>query len=401
MTRKAGILCILILLSLFFSGCWNRRELNEIAIAVAIGIDKAGDDQYRLSVQVVDPGQVAHSVGGVGDQAVVTLYTISGKTIFEALRKMTTISPRRIFLSHLHVLVIGEEMAREGIAKPLDFISRNNEVRTDFFIIAAKGTTAENVLNVLTPIEKIPSNYMFSSLERSEKEWAPTATITLDELLANLMTKGRHPVLTAVEVIGNPESGTDNSNVEKIKPPTMLKYSELGVFKKDRLIGWLSEEKSKGYSYIRDRVVSTIGIVRCPGGGSASMEVVDVDTKVKGRVENGKPAIDVNIRIEQRVGEFTCTMDLTKPETIQKLNKLSNKRVEEVVRSSVNTVQRTFKVDIFGFGDAVHRADPKAWKKLEPQWDKLFPKLTVRIKSNVQTRETGTVKNYFMKQREE
>lgn len=53
-----GLLLLYMLIALLLSGCWNRRELNELGIAVAAGIDRV-EDRYRLSVQVVVPGQVA------------------------------------------------------------------------------------------------------------------------------------------------------------------------------------------------------------------------------------------------------------------------------------------------------------------------------------------------------
>ncbi|GJM76971.1 hypothetical protein HMSSN036_91870 [Paenibacillus macerans] len=55
-------LILLLSIILLTTGCWNRRELNELGIAVAAGVDKEGD-HYRLSVQVVDPGQVTAQKG--------------------------------------------------------------------------------------------------------------------------------------------------------------------------------------------------------------------------------------------------------------------------------------------------------------------------------------------------
>lgn len=58
MKRTGLLLCICISIVVFVTGCWNRRELNELAIAVGMGIDKSGD-QYEVSVQVVEPSEVA------------------------------------------------------------------------------------------------------------------------------------------------------------------------------------------------------------------------------------------------------------------------------------------------------------------------------------------------------
>jgi spore germination protein KC len=39
MKRKSLLICVLILMQLFLTGCWSRQELNNLAIAVGIGID--------------------------------------------------------------------------------------------------------------------------------------------------------------------------------------------------------------------------------------------------------------------------------------------------------------------------------------------------------------------------
>lgn len=49
---KFSLICFLLILPLLLSGCWSKRELNELAIVVALGVDKV-DDEYELSIQVV------------------------------------------------------------------------------------------------------------------------------------------------------------------------------------------------------------------------------------------------------------------------------------------------------------------------------------------------------------
>lgn len=95
MKRISALILLNLAVSLLLSGCWSRRELNDLAIAVAAGVDKVGD-RYRLSVQVAIPGQVASKKAG-SSQAPATLYTAEGDTLFEAARRMTQISPRKIY----------------------------------------------------------------------------------------------------------------------------------------------------------------------------------------------------------------------------------------------------------------------------------------------------------------
>lgn len=400
MKRKLFMLGILILVLAVNTGCWSRRELNELAIEVAMGFDKAGD-QYRITSQVVDPGEVAAKEGGTGRTPVIT-YQATADTPFEARRKMTTMSPRKIYSAHIRMVVIGEELARDGIENFLDFLSRNYEHRADFFIVVAKGTSAENVLKILTPLEQIPANELFDSLKTSERAWAPTSGVTIHDLISDLVSKGKHPVLTGLKVKGSQEIGESKENVEKMDTPTQLQYTGLGVFKEDKLIGWLNETESKGYNYIMDNVKSTVGHISCPKGGKAVLEVIRSKANMKGKVKKGKPEVDVEIRLEANVGEVECKdLDLTKTKTINEMEARSAEKIKEFAEKTIKKAQKKYKADIFGFGEAIHRADPKFWKQVEKNWDQEFPNLPVNVKVDFKIRRTGTVGQSFLKEQKE
>ncbi|MGG1636265.1 Ger(x)C family spore germination protein [Paenibacillus sp. FSL K6-3182] len=395
MKRKRCLLCLIVISLIFVTGCWKGRELNELAIAVALGIDKVGN-QYKVSVQVVEPTEVAGKKGG--DKTPVTTYQITANTIFEAVRKMTTINPRKIYPSHLRIVVLGESLAKEGIGQALDLLSRDEEIRTDFFIVVSKHTTAENTLKVLTKLETIPAVSLFSTLQTSEKQWAPTTTVTLDQLITTLVSEGRDPVLTGLVILGDEQIGQEKRNMEKVLTPTTLQYSGLAVFKKDKLVGWLNETESKAYNYISDEIKSTVGYVTCPQGGKITFEVIRSKTKVKGSVKDGQPQIDIEIRIEINIGEVQCSIDLLETKNIAEVERLANSKVEGFIDATVKKVQKKYKVDIFGFGDVIHRSNPKEWRKLKKNWDHTFETMPVNVKVNHKIRHLGTVSNSFLEE---
>jgi spore germination protein KC len=288
-------------------------------------------------------------------------------------------------------------LAREGILKAMDYLSRDYELRTDFYILIAKGTTAKNVLSTLTPLEKIPANTLYRSIEASEKVWAATAAaVTLDELITNMVSEGKHPVLSGVQVTGDIETGRTKKNLEVIQPAAKLQNAGLAVFRKDKLIGWLTEEESKGYNYILNHVKSTIGHVPCPQGGIIAFEVTKSKAAIKGSVRNREPQINIKLSAEQNVGEVECQIDLTKVETLSELEKQSQQKLQQIITDSIKVVQNKYKVDIFGFGEVIHRADPKAWKSLKKDWDKHFVDLNVNVQVKVKIKRVGTLTNSFL-----
>ena len=390
---KKGI-CILLILSIFLTGCWNRRELNELAITMAIGIDKL-EDEYLISAQVVVPSEFSMS-GGKGSSP-VTLIQARGDTVYEALRKMVKSSSREVYPGHLRLLVISETLAKEGIGDPLDVISRDTELRSDFYVVVARDTTAEEILNIQTPLETIPAGKMFNSLKISEENWSATTGVTLDELIVDLRSDGKEAVLTGILAKGKMEKGSSKQNVETITPAVLIQYDELAVFKDDKLVGWLTEDESRGYSGIINEVKNTAGTLSCPDGGKATIEVLRFKTEVKGKVKNGSPEVDINIQIDGNVGAIECPIDISKPESIEALEKIYEKDVEETVNHSITSVQEKYEADIFGFGNAIHRSNPKEWNTLKNKWDEHFTDLAVNVKVDVKIRKTGTVNNSITK----
>jgi spore germination protein KC len=402
MKQKVYWIMVMIMMMSILTGCWSRRELNELAIAVAMGVDKSGD-QFKVSAQIVNPGEVAAKKGGGGNSPVAT-YTATGDTVFEALRKMTTKSPRKIYAAHLRLFVIGEELAKEeGIGKILDLLSRDQELRTDYYIIVSKGTTAEQVLKILSiPLEKIPANKMFQSLQSSEKAWAVIAGTTMDELISDLVSIGHNPLLSGLEIVGDPKRGETQENLARPSPPAVLVFNGMAAFKKDKLIGWLDEKESKGANYITDKVKSTIVNIQCTDDGFIGIELIRSKTKVTGSVHNETPSVTVSVKSEANVADVECAeVDLSKNTTIYDLEKKAEEEIKKKMEAAIKAAQEDFETDIFGFGEVIHRENPKYWKKHKESWEEEFVDIPVKVNVDIKIRRIGTVGNTFLKQLEE
>ncbi|XRD27049.1 Ger(x)C family spore germination C-terminal domain-containing protein [Lysinibacillus fusiformis] len=121
-------------------------------------------------------------------------------------------------------------------------------------------------------------------------------------------------------------------------------------------------------SFLSDKIQSTIEIVTCPKQGTLSTEITNSSTKVKGSFKNGKPQIDVQINVEQNVGEVECDINLTKNKMVDYINKKTAQGIDERIEKTLEKIQQQYQVDVLGYGDALHRADAKQWKKIENDW---------------------------------
>lgn len=389
------LLLLLLFINFIITGCWNSREINTLAITICVGIDKA-EKGYKVTQQILNP-KVITSKKATNEPAVV-LYVEEGDDIFEINRKITKQCPRKIYYSHLRMVVLGEDVAKDGIEKILDFFSRDHEYRTDFYFIIAKGTTANNILSNLTALESVPGIEMFNSLMISEDVWAPTKSVKIIELINSIVADGKNPVLTGVELT-NPEEITDSTeSLKKINLNCKIKYTGLGAFKKDSFIGWLSDEESKGYNYIMGNVASTVGFVDLSEFEKVTFEVKKAKSEIKAYLLNGKPAIKVDIFINTNVGSVSGNIDVSKEENMEILCKMFEENILSICSNALNKIQKDLRTDIFGFGEKIHRAYPDLWVELKKDWNDKFVNIPVNIDVNVNIDQLGQVtKSYYSK----
>lgn len=61
---KKLVLCFLLAVGLALGGCWDYREINDLAIVLAAGVDGSGDGGVRLLVEIARADQMARGEGG-------------------------------------------------------------------------------------------------------------------------------------------------------------------------------------------------------------------------------------------------------------------------------------------------------------------------------------------------
>lgn len=384
---RRSVLSVVALLLL--TACWNRRELNELAITAALGLDKAGEG-FRASIQVINPGELAAKKGG-SLLAPVVLYVSEGRTVTEALRRLSTEMPRDIYLAHLRIVVIGEDLARTGIARALDVLSRYHEIRTDFSVVVARNRPASEILSTLTRLEKIPANNLSTALEISDKAWAATNQIKLDELISAIGSEGKGTVMTGIELDGDPEKGQNVAKLENTFPSTILRYSGLAVMSKDKLVGWLNETESKGYHYTKGKLTDADLVIPCPEGGYADIELVRMNAKVRGRMKAGNPVGTVDIHAEGNLKEAGCRMEVMTLAAVARMERDAESEIREAVQAAVRVTQDELRSDVIGFGEAVHRTSPAAWKRLKREWTETYSDMDINVNVDMKIRRMGTI----------
>ncbi|WP_310551529.1 Ger(x)C family spore germination protein [Paenibacillus glufosinatiresistens] len=383
--RRAALSLLLLLPCL--TGCWDRHELNELALGVGLGIDKTGDG-YKLTAQVVIPSEVAVNMNSSGGLP-VTVYEESGPTIFEALRKMTIRSPRKVYLAHLQVVILGEELAREGVADFIDFLVRDPEVRGNFYMIVAKDTTAEQTLRILTPLERIPANKLFSSLTVSTNYYSPTSNVNMMQLLDELLAEGRDPVLTGLMITGDAKKGEEANGVKSTLPSARLVYKNLAVFRSDKLIGWLDENESKGFNYVTNQIQNSVGHI-VVNGNKITTEATNSTTKIRVREVEGRPVFDIHVQNTVNLADVASPIDVTEKKNLRMIEKKAAEKIVWLMNQAIEAEKTRMHSDFLGLGRAVKQQQPALWLRLGEGWNDRLSELDIHCRADVHILLSGS-----------
>lgn len=384
-----SLFCLLCVCTIFLTGCWDQRELNTISLVMAWGIDKAkGKAEYRVSYQIVNPTEISGKTGA-GRTTAFTVYSSTGSTIFEALRNAAEVTPRQLMISHTNIIIIGEELAKEGIQGILDFFERDDEGRLTSNMLIARDAKAEEVLKTLTPIEKVPALALKGKLDTMGKKLSKGYDVELDEVLRGVLRKGGGPVVSGVQLMKSEKSGSKESAIKGATPATVIRINGLGIFKGSKLVGWLNGEAARGMAIINNKLRGSAVSIDCKQKKRGlSIEARRAKTKIRTSIRNHLPTIHLFIKQEGSIGQVFCAIDLKKSKEIRKLEKEWAQETKKEVQKAITQAQKN-QTDIFGFGEALERTNKKEWKKIEGEWKNLFAKATVQVHVEARIRRPG------------
>lgn len=384
---------LLIIISFFVAGCWNRRELNTLGIVGMMAVDRK-DNMYNISCEVIVPAEPGDK-GSKKPSSQFKLVEGTGMSYFDTMRNITLVYDRKLFLPHVRVYVFCEQVGRDGLADSLSFIFRDAEPRLSSRVLIARNIKAKNVLGVTGGQEDVPSRYIQNILKNRSAN-AKTVDITVLDFLKMYYADGINPVASVVTI--KPKVKTLAS---KEQSEYELDVEGAAVFKRDKLVGYLDGFETRAYNFIRNKVNS--GVIVAPVGDSpsdfASIEILAVNTKNEVSIEKEKVKFTVKISINSMIGEVHNKIDLKKIDNINLIERSAEKVIEEEVRRALDKLQQDYRSDILGFGMLLHRKYPKLWKEIgDENWDEVFASAEINVIAEVKITRTGKVQSPVIKE---
>lgn len=377
--KRFILIIIIITFTLSTAGCSRtKQEINKLSVVLAIGFDLTPEGKYIFSAQILNTENRTSNIIPRKSPLNAVVFTSTGNTPYDAINHMSTTLGKNLFFGHAAYVLVGSRLAENGISLLLDATLRASDTRPDKPLFITKGN-ALDIIKAVTADERIPANAIDNILKfQTEKGYIPlTSRLDFANSLAN---KTSAPILGVITL--EKKKGVDNT----------FKAAGTGVFKEDKLIGYMNKNETRGMQWINGKVQSGNLVVEAPDNGIITVDILKSKSTVKPIIKNSNIVIEINIKEEANITEMTEDVDLIKtPSRLKELDKLQNEAIKSEVELALNSAQKKLKSDIFDFGSKIHRRYPRLWKKIKYNWQTIFPNLKVEVNVDSSIKRPGVI----------
>lgn len=326
--------CLLILaLALLLTGCRQYagvlpygREIEDMELIRTLGVDTAAEG---AGVSVTASGGAAQEETRV----------VSGQagTISAAVLALQGEGSSYLYFGHVTQLLLGEELARQGVMASLNYVLRDVEMRLETALYVVRGGTAGG------------------AIEAAAQEGS--ATDRLEALAADAgLTAGSMP-RTVKDVLAE----LDRQNASFL--PAVLADGGLtaagyGILKDGTLVGWAEGEAALGVNLIFGKVDADVVEVTAPDGTKAALRVVGASASVRPVWQEDRlTGLEVRCKVDANLAEGSAMPDEAALAALERaLAEIEAERMTKALELS-----RTLDADYLGLRRAAAFAVP--WRK--------------------------------------
>lgn len=175
---------IIILTLLLCTGCFDYKEINDLAIINAIGVDYE-NDEYVITLEILND-QIDK------DSSKITSYTKvgHGKNLTSAIENAADKLSKQLIFNHIKLMILSKSIIEEKFENIIDLFLRNTYFRENFYVISATKNKPETLLNHTTNEAPIASTAITDTLESIRYSSNTNVLKKFDEIIEEVITYG-------------------------------------------------------------------------------------------------------------------------------------------------------------------------------------------------------------------
>lgn len=373
MRRSVWAVLLGVFLSLFlFSGC-NVTQLHERMIVQGIGVDYA-QGSYVVTMQVFDA--VSAGQGSEGGTDEVQILTAQGDSVLNAFTSITRQDGHEPLYSQNLVLILGEEVAKEGLENVLDFFIRYYEARPDVNIFVARGLAAD-ILNSESDGKRILATQI-EDLSQANGLYSVPSRSTVMHVAAALESETASPNIAVLKK-------------GKIGDNDVISADGTALFRDGRMVGYLDHDQTHGMMLMIGETGGGTEVVEVEGVGRVTFSLGQNNSEITTTIENGLPVFTITVQTDANIYEIDRSIrEKLTGDSFRLMNEALKQRLEQECRDALQTCIMENQSDIFQFGKRILQTNPAYYREhVEGKWDTLMTKAQYHVQVEVSIERVG------------
>ena len=349
------IICTIFTFAYAFSASYNSQNIDRLDYVIAIGIDKApNDNNLQVSFEFTDLGAFSESGSSEGSEPIID--TVIAPSIPEAVNLMNAYAGKQVNLSHCKVVIFSEDVAKDGILEEVTYLMNAPQIRPTTNIIIATEKAKDYIENSTSSLEGILTKY-YDIFPTSAEYTGYTSNILLSRFYQNLTSdeSGAVAILGTKSKSSNENSQNDNLLESVSSGETIVEGDRgtenigLAVFNKDQYIGSLSAIETLCYTLIEEEVDNFSVCIDNPIDANKKIDISVSSlepTHTKVDISKDNPVITIKFNLTAKALTGQDSLDFSDKDTLNTALKdyLTSKMKDFLYKTS-----RDYGCDINGF----------------------------------------------------
>lgn len=384
--KKIAALLLTAVMMLTFSSCASTElELKNRIIVEAIGIDYC-DIGVRVTVQFLNADQSSNPNNGGTPDDIVKNMTIDSQNISSAIQSISKTLGKLPMMSQNRVIIFGNEAAKAGVGKALDYFVRNSDNRATVYAAVAEDTAGQ-ILRAEMGQRVIPAKEL-SNVLSSSKYNSVTAERAFYQFVNGVTGKTSSAFLPIIAIEQNKkdDDGGEDGRNDSARPVVR----GAALFNGGKMENVLPQDNVPALLMLCNDFNNGSLTAVLDDGTRVGVLLTKSKTKIKTSVKNGCPSFDISVDCVADCTETSKIMnEAFTPEVAENIKTALEKAVRRNIDDTVKKCFTEFNKDPFGFDKRVKRADAEYYRAESDNWKSVLQKAGYSVTVNVKLRRAG------------
>lgn len=367
MIKEIKIL-VMILLTIFLTGCWDANDVDKRSIVQSIGVD-------RVNEQIEFSGEVSRLVSkqnnGEDSMKTANVYTdlSYGKNFEEARVDYDSKRPYSTFLGATRVIVFGTKLAKEGIEPYLNRANKFFDYRKTVLVVISREPPSE--LFELEIEKDLSVGYHIEDTVRFMSENGYTVYKQIGDVLSHISLGNVGYVL--------PYIGSEKESI---------KYLGLAIMKDSKLQDIIELKECKGFLFLVNDNIKFNEVIDGfkNQNNKYSFQIVCKDREIS---TNFKDGIEVNIDLKiDAYLQYEYYIEPLNNKELERCEELLKFKIEDCIKNIFNKSTKEWENDIFQFARIFKADHPLIYRNID--WKEKYPEAKLNLSVDVK------IKNQFL-----